>query len=309
MHSCRLGEQLLNHENKTVCKYHSHNEIINDKLFGIKTVQDFERILNSRLRHRRDIEPFYGSSTIPTPSLRPLASETCLHTKDYYRLNCIHEDYYCYKQPYCRPTPLLSRATTSNAATKFKATDSSLEKFICLAAECYNRCIKYYLNNLNDCNRKVEKSSKRQSVTDQKASDKKEPNTEKPPETTPIKERESVNEQPLVNQLNRLNINLHHTTSCDDTHINEKTKNTGQSTAIFTQCRSQAMSWSDSNDSSTESTNHMQDPPKIIFSDFSTAKQQTQDKSDKDLSDNRSAIERNCLSIPKTRYCSEARPP
>lgn len=71
------------------------------------------------------------------------------------------------------------------------------------------------------------------------------------------------------------------------------------------------MSCNDSNNNSTDSTNQLKDPPKIIFSDFSTNKQAAAaSPDDSDInSDSNSSVDKNCLSIPINSYCSEARPP
>jgi hypothetical protein len=274
------------------------------------TIKDFEKILSSQLRsgreHFRAVEPYYDTSAILTSSLKPLANETCLCTKDYYRLT---NDFEEKKKQQCT-SPLLNKAT-SNAIKTFTVTNSSIDHFICLASECYNNCIQKYLNNLNDCNQKVEKSFKGQSSTEDHRAI--ETNESKPSLSLEHSSfgADKLNENLLSNHLNKLNINLH--TNCDVTptfDTRNYSKSTGQSIKIHPKCRSQAMSCSDTNNNNSESTNHIKDPPKIIFSDFSTVKQPKQDKSDKDLSDNRSAIDnKNCLTIPIANYCSESRPP
>ena len=311
---CRLGDQLLFRGRQTLCKYYNNNEIINDRLIEIKsavTIKDFEKILSYQLRsnqeHFRAVEPYYDTSAILSPSLKPLANETCLCTKDYYRLNYDFEDK---RKQECTST--LLNKTTSNAIKTFTVTNNSIDNFTYLASECYKNCIQNYLNNLNDCNRKVEKSIKGQSSTEDHTAI--QTNESKPSlslEHSPFGS-DKINEYVLSNNLNKLNINLH--TNCDITptfNTRNQLKETGQSiTTIHPTCRSQAMSCSDTNNNNSESTNHIKDPPKIIFSDFSTVKQPKQDKSDKDLSDNRSAIDnKNCLTIPIANYCSESRPP
>lgn len=314
----RFGEQLLYRGRQTICKYYKNNELINDRLIQIKsaeTVDDFYKIINNHIRNKREviknIEQYYDTSTVLAPSLKPLANETCLCTKDYYRLNNIFDEK---QKDHCKESPHLSK-TTANAIKKFTITSgkTSIDKFIYLASECYNKYIQNYLSNLNECNKKVEEYIKRQSlITDYTGI---EITKSKPlllPEINSNK-ADKINVNVITNHLNKLNINLH--TNCEISTVKSeecnsiKPKNKGQSPRIYSTCRSQDMSCSDSNNNSTESTNHMRDPPKIIFSDFSTENQSTQDKSDKDLSDNRSAIDKNCLAIPNTKYCSEARPP
>jgi len=274
------------------------------------TIQDFEKILcnpfRSKREHLRAVEPYYDTSTILASSSKPLANETCLCTNDFYRLNYNFEE----KRKQQFTSPLLNE-TASNAIKKFAVTNNSIDKFICLASECYNNCIQNYLNNLNDCNKKVEKSIKGQSSTEDHTAI--ETNESKPPLSLEHSRFESdkVNENILTNQLNKLNINLHTNSDVTPTFDTRNySKNIGQSIAIHPKCRSQAMSCSETNNNNSESTNHIKDPPKIIFSDFSTVIQPKQDKSDKDLSDNRSAIDsKNCLTIPIASYCSESRPP
>jgi hypothetical protein len=271
------------------------------KIKSAETAHDFEKVINYHIRNRQQvgkcIEPYHDTSSILAPPLRPLVKETCLCTQDYYRLNYILEEK---RSQQCNISPLSSKASSNAIIKTFSVTSTSIDNFICLASECYINCIQNYLNNLNDCNRRVEK---RQSPADQIAID----TIESEPSLL-----SKADENTLTNHLNKLNINLH--TSCDDSSDSSITiltkKQTGQSITIHSTCRSQqAMSCSDTNNNNTESTNHTRDPPKIIFSDFSTANQPTQDKSDKDLSDNRSAIAKNCLTIPNSHYCSEARPP
>lgn len=310
---CRLGDQLSFRGRQTLCKYYNNNEIINDRLIEIKsaaTIKDFEKILNNQFRskqeHFKAFEPYYDTSAILASTFKPLVNETCLCTNDNYRLNYDFEEK---RKQQCTP-PLLNK-TTSNAIKTFTVTNNSIDNFICLASECYNNCIQNYLNNLNDCNKKVEKSIKRQSSTEDHTAI--ETNESKPSLSLEHSSfgSDKINENILTNHLNKLKINLH--TNCDVTPTFETrnhSKSTGQSFTIHPKCTSQAMSCSDSNNNNSESTNHIKDPPKIIFSDFSTVKQPKQDKSDKDLSDNRSAIDnKNCLTIPIASYCSESRPP
>ncbi|XP_070504030.1 uncharacterized protein [Chironomus tepperi] len=309
----RLGDQLLFRGRQTLCKYYNNNEIINDRLIEIKsavTIKDFEKILNNQFQNKqayfRAVEPYYDTSSILASSLKPLANETCLCTKDYYRLNYYFEE----KRKQQCTSPLLSK-TTSNAIKTFTVGNSSIDNFICLASECYDNCIQNYLNNLNDCNQKVEKSIKGQSSTEDHTAIG--VNDSKPSLSLEHSSygSDKINENILTNHLNKLNINLH--TNCDVTptfDTRNHSKSTGQSIPKHPKCRSQAMSCSDTNNNNSESTNHIKDPPKIIFSDFSTVKQPKQDTSDKNLSDNRSAIDsKNCLTIPIATYCSELRPP
>lgn len=249
------------------------------------TSDDIERIFSEQLRHNqfyaksaKSVEPYFDTQTIL--AVKTYASDTCLCAKEFYRL-----DYNL------QPWHESSRARVQSNAIKLQAVDDKgFEDFYRTATECYDTCIQFYLNDLNECNRKAEIIA-RQSV--------------KRPATSCGSFKRSLrgeNQFPdeLATQLKKLSINLEQK-SCG-----------GQSGTICSSFR--AMSCNDTNNNSTDSTN-LKEPPKIILSDFSTKQQQehaTQElpaigDSEKNFESDTSG--KSCLTIPLTNYCSEARPP
>ncbi|KAG5674181.1 hypothetical protein PVAND_004164 [Polypedilum vanderplanki] len=307
----RLGEQHPFRGRQTICKFYDHNEIINDQLIQIKsakTVQDFEKIINEQIRHNQCfsknaiLNEYYDTKAILAPSLRPFASETCLCTRDYYRLEELYKVQQ--KQRTRTPSPTSSPNAIKNCTTV--SSKHSIDNFLHLASEAYDKCIHIYLNNLNDCTKRVEKIERQSSSSPGKQSLK----------------TNQFNENSLTNRFNKLNINLDASrgivsSSTSQTEYflhNYSTRQsiTTTSPTISIYCSQRAMSCNDSNNNNTESTNQLKDPPKIIFSDFSTTKQAATTEGDSDInkfSDRDNSVDKNCLAIPITSYCSEARPP
>lgn len=255
------------------------------RIKSASTAEDIERLFNEQLRHNqfypkntaKSVEPYYDTQAILEP-LKTYASETCLCAKEFYRLDYNLQPWHDISRP----------RVQSNAIKRLEVDDKGFEDFYRLANECYDTCIQFYLNDLNDCNRKAEIIA-RQSV-------------KRPATSCGIFKRtlEADNKVPdeLTNQLKKLSINLEK--NC-----------VGQSTTNV--CSSQAMSCNDNNNNSTDSTN-LKEPPKIIFSDFSSKQQQehatqlqANSESEKNFESDTSG--KNSLTIPITNYCSEARPP
>jgi hypothetical protein len=249
------------------------------------TADDIERLFSEQLRHNqfypkntaKSIEPYYDTQAILEP-LKAFSSETCLCAKEFYRLDYNLQPWHDTSRP----------RVQSNAIKRLAVDDKGFEDFYRLANECYDTCIQFYLNDLNDCNRRAEFIA-RQSV-------------KRPATSCGIFKRtlEADNKVPdeLTSQLKKLSINLER--NCG-----------GQSTTNVSSL--QAMSCNDTNNNSTESTN-LKEPPKIIFSDFSKQQQEhasqelpTNGDSEKNFDSDTSG--KNCLTIPITNYCSEARPP
>jgi hypothetical protein len=269
-----------------LCKYYDHNEVLNDELLSIKsaqTVQQFEKLFNQQLRHHQgypksaqSVEPYYDIKEVLNP-LKPFASETCLCTKDVYRLN-----------EYRQANERQRTPSTSNAIKSFDGSKNSIANFVNLASECYEKCINFYLHNLNDCNQRAE-SIGRQSIKSASG-------------YTGKSSLRSKKINDLAQKLNKLSINLTRDIT-SDTFYSER-----QSTSSPHNCSYQTMSCNDANNNSTESTNQLKDPPKIILSDHSTNSIQGDNK--KEYSDSNSAIDKNSLTIPiENYYSSEARPP
>lgn len=213
--------------------------------------------------------------------LKPLSSETCLCTKDIYRLraNRLGREHY--------------RSATSSTSNAIKGLEqaSSLEDFVHLAAECYDKCINSYLSNLDDCNRRADIIERQSSRSSTGFSGRRTLKAKK------------INDLSLANRINKLCINL----EAYQRDVNPF-QATRQSTSSIQGCSHQTMSCNDTNNN-TESTNQLKDPPRIILSDHSTNQTIQGDKS-KEFSDCVSAVDKNCLTIPiESYYTSEARPP
>lgn len=268
--------------------------MLSEQLREIKSAQsvlEFERLFSEQLRHpssAKSIQPYYDAKEVLNP-LKPFASETCLCTKDLYRL-----------------TRLVSEGKRSPSPTSiFNASRSlckpSIDAFVDLAADCYDKCIHVYLDNLSECNRRAE-IVERQSVTSPAGYSGR----------RSLKSRK-INEQLLVNQISKLSINLesHHLQPTATSFSADHFFSTRQSTLSLPQCSPQTMSSNDANNNSTESTNNLKDPPKIVLSDHSTNQSIQGDNSKDTYSDRRnSADDKNSLTIPiENYYSSEARPP
>lgn len=295
---CRLGEPIPFRGRQTLCKYYSNNEILNQELLQIKsaqTVLEFEQLFEQQLRHNQgysksaqSVEPYYDIKEVLNP-LKPFASETCLCTKDLYRLSTNR----LINERRRTPSPI---ATTSNAIKSLNC-KSSIDEFVHLASDCYDKFINIYLDNLNDCNRRADIIER---------------HTNKSPSGYVGKrslKSKRINDLSLANRINKLNINL-------DTYHREVVSHSpdlfcgpGQSPLPTQHCFHQSMSCNDTNNNSTESTNQLKDPPKIVLSDHST-NQSLQGDNSKEYSDSNSGTDKNCLAIPVDNfYSSEARPP
>lgn len=261
-----------------------------------RTVQEFEKLFNQQLRHNqgypksaKSVEPYYDIKEVLNP-LKPFASETCLCTKDLYRLN--HNRLANEQQQ-----TTSSAAVTSNAIKGLNGNGKSIEDFVNLASECYDKCINIYLSNLDDCNQRAE-SIVRQSLKSPSGYAGK----------RSLRSRK-LNDFALANEIKKLSITLdthHHRDVVSHTNTFYSDR---QSTSSPQNCSYQTMSCNDTNNNSTESTNQLKDPPKIILSDHST--NPIQGDNSKDYSDSNSAIDRkDSLTIPiENYYSSEARPP
>jgi hypothetical protein len=179
-----------------------------------------------------------------------------------------------------------------------------------LATECYEKCIKYYLNNLSDCNRQAEiierqsiptKSSLAVKVIHTKIDDKLD-DYARYSHSLKTNQLGENHQQSLTHQFNFLSINL------DNTQTNNCVRQSNSSN-----CSSyKAMSCNDTNNNCTDSTNQLKDPPRIVLSDFSANNLQPTQQSDSEkkcFSDKNSGADKNCLAVPISRYSSEARPP
>jgi hypothetical protein len=301
--SCRLGEPFPFRGRQTLCKYYDNNEILNQQLLQIKsaqTVEEFEKLFDEQLRHNqgfsksaKSLDIYYDIKDVLKPSKPFAASETCLCSKDLYRFQVNQ----LINERQRTPSPL---ATTSNAIKNLNLNNrkNSVEEFVCIASDCYDKCINIYLNNLNDCNRRAD-IIERQSIRSPTGYTGK----------RSLRARK-INDLSLANRINKLSINL-------DTHHRDIVSysldhfcSAGQSTSSPHNGSAQTMSCNDTNNNSTESTNNqLKDPPKIILSDHST-NQTIQGDNSKEYSDSNGVIDKNCLTIPQENfYTSEARPP
>lgn len=254
---------------------------------------DLEKLLDQQLRHNqgfpksaKSVERFYDIKEVLNP-LKPFASETCLCTKDLYRLtsNQLTNER--------RRTP----SPTASNAIKGLNCKTTIDEFVHLASDCYDKCINIYLDNLNDCDRRAD-IIERQSIKSQSRYIGK----------RSLKSRR-INDLSLANRINKLNINLDTYHREVVSHSPDHFYGAGQSPLSIQHCFHQSMSCHDTNNNSTESTNQLKDPPKIVFSDHST-NQSLQGDNSKDYSDSNSCTDKNCLTIPIDNfYSSEARPP
>lgn len=247
------------------------------RIKSASTVDDFGRIFSEQLRNNqfylkstvKSIEPYYDTKAILEP-LKKFSSENCLCAKEFYRLDYNLQPLHDITRPRVQ-----SKDLTDN--------DKSFDDFYRVANECYDSCIQFYLNDLNDCNRKAELIS-RQSI--------KRPATSCGIFKRSLKTDNKVPDE-LSTQLKKLSINLER--NCR-----------GQSSSP------QAMSCNDTNNNNSTESTIVKEPPKIIFSDFSTKQHSSQQlsgkcESEKNFESDKS--EKNNLTIPITKYCSEARPP
>lgn len=257
------------------------------RIKSAQTIQDFHKLFREQQRHNqsfpkriKSVEPYFDIEEVFRP-LKPLEKETCLCAKEIYQL--VDE----------------SNRKPSPTAIKNKTSKHSVDEFVNLATECYDKCINIYLENLDDCNRKAD-IIERQSLHMQSGFSGK----------RSLKPRE-INDLSLSRQINKLSISID-----NYRHLKvfspELLQSDGQSISLNAHCRQQTMSCNDSNNNFNESTNQLKDPPEIVFSDFSTNQSIIQGEkfTSKDFSDNSSATDKNCLTIPPQNfYSSEARPP
>lgn len=253
---------------------------------------EFERLFSEQLRHpssAKSVQPYYDAKEVLTP-LKPFASETCLCTRDLYRLTRLVSE--GKRSP--SPTNALNAIRSLNKP--------SIDAFVNLASDCYDKCIHVYLDNLSECDRRAE-IVERQSATSPSGY----------AGRRSLKSRK-INEQLLANQISKLSINLesHNQPPTATSFTADHFFSTRQSTLSLPQCSPQTMSSNDTNNNCTECTNNLKDPPKIILSDHSTNQSIQGDNSKDDTySDRRnSADDKNSLTIPiENYYSSEARPP
>lgn len=255
------------------------------KIKSAHTIQEFERLFREQQRYNQGfsksaeyVEPYYDLEEVLSHS-KPLENDTCLCTKNIYQL---------LDEPHRKPSPTAIKSSTSKR---------SVDEFVNLATECYDKCINIYLENLDDCNRKAD-IIERQSLHSQSGFSGK----------RSLKPRE-INDLSLTRQINKLSINI-------DNYCHSKVyspdllQSAGQSALLHPNRRQQAMSCNDTNNNCTESTHQLKDPPEIIFSDYSTNQSIQGEHTSKDYIDSNSATDKNCLTIPSENiYSSEARPP
>jgi hypothetical protein len=282
-----------------LCKYYDNNQILNEQLLEIKSAQtadEFEKLFKQQYRHNqgflksaKSVEPYYDIEEVLTP-LKPFSSETCPCTKDVYRFN----NYRLVNERQQPPTPTVCSPSDAIKGLDYKA---SLDEFVHLASECYDKCINVYLNNLNDCNKRAE-SIERQSIRSSSGHSGK----------YSLKAKK-INDLSLVNRINKLCINLEAYRRDFVSQSSDNFPSTRQSISSLHDCSHQAMSCNDTNNNGTDSTNQLKDPPKIILSDHST-NHTIQGDRNKEICDKSSTIDKNCLTIPNENYySSEARPP
>lgn len=250
------------------------------------TIQELEKLFSDQLRHNqgyaksaKSVEPYYDTKDVLNP-LKPFASETCLCTKDLYRLN---NNRVANERQFRSPSPSPS---TSNTIKGLKL-KTSIDEFVHLASDCYDKCINIYLDNLNDCNRRAELIKSPSGYAGKRS----------------LKPKK-INDVSLTYQIQKLNINL------DSFQRDDYFQFHRSQTPVSPQpCSQKAMSCNDTNNNSTDGTNQLKDPPKIILSDHSTNQSiqgETKEFSDSD----NSASSKTCLTIPlENFYSSEARPP
>ena len=261
-------------------------------------MKEFEKLFSLQLRHpenfrsAKSIQPYYDTKEVLN-LLKPFASETCLCTRDHYRLN-INRLGNAERQ---EGSPSPAASLNAIKGLNFK---SSVDDFVHLASECYDKCINVFLNNLNDCNRRAEiierQSLKLPTVYSGRSS----------------LRSKKINDLHLANRINQLNINLDACQRPSPSCSPENFFSARQSTLSLPACSKQTMNCSDANNNSTESTNQLKDPPKIILSDHSTNQTTLQGDIKTEFSDSKrnSVDDKNSLTIPiENFYSSEARPP
>lgn len=279
---CRFGKVDPARGRQTLCKFYD-NEILNEQLQRIKsaqTVDEFEKLLQEQLRRQqgftksaKSIQPYYDSDEI-------LRNKTCLSEQ-------------CERQTYrFDGNQLLNEnrdASSSSSVPLAKPTSRSYDYFAYAAAECYEKCISVYLNDLSASDRRVERE--RQSILSHIDY------------SIPLKLRQVFDDSSLANQVERIKISFE---SLQPVQL----RSPRQSIHI-PRVRQQTMSSNESNNNRDESTTQVKDPPEIVLSDHSTNQNIKQDTT-KSYSDSDQVIDKNnCyLSVPIGHfYSSEARPP
>lgn len=310
-----------------MCKYYDSNQLINEQLIEIKSatnIYDFENILRKQLRHNQgfskraqSIEQYYDTKTILAPELKTVAEkETCLHLRDDYRLKKSLKPQFQTNAVLGKTLSSSSSSSTANEIKGFTINKNSIDDFIRLATECYDKCIQCYFNQLNDCNQKVE-IIERQSLSVL--------HNDKPSITlsSSYTKRNAIKihqfeEILLTNQLNKLNINLDATRGTVSSslplsaNLHRHAARRFFTSPGFSNSRNHRdMSCNGKKINNIDQTNQLNDPPIIILSDHSTTKQSTTQGESKSFSQSSSLTETNNLNlaIPTIHYCSESRPP
>lgn len=289
-----MGEPDPTRGRQTLCKFYHDNEILNEQLQRIKsaqTVNDFEKLLQEQLRRKqsaKSIEYYYDFEDI-------LRHETCLREKiDVQNRSSFNQ---LLNENNKKSSLSLSYANllTSSSPLEASVRESrlfSVENFASVAAECYEKCVNVYLNDLSAFNRRVEREKQSFFAHIDYS--------------IPLKLRQVFDDSSLVNRINSIKISFESKSLRDD----PITVNTRQSIYIPRVSR-QTMSSNDSNNNRDDSTNQVKDPPKIVLSDHSTNKNIIQGDIVRSYSDKDKVIDKSCyLTVPIGHfYSGEARPP
>lgn len=186
---CRFGkvEPTTPRGRRTLCNLIHDNEILNEQLQRIKsaqTVDDFEKLLQEQLRRNQhlpdsanlSVEPYADSDEI-------LRNRTCLSEQDKQSAGTRRFD----------GNQLLNeqhRNTSSSTSTISR----QFEYYAYAAAECYEKCISVYLNELSAFDRQVERE--RQSILSHID------------HSIPLKLRQVFDDSSLANQIERIKISF-----------------------------------------------------------------------------------------------------
>lgn len=278
---CRFGEPDPARGRQTLCKHYLDNELLNEQLQRIKsarTVDEFEKLLQEQLRcnqgfakSAKSIEPYFDFEAI-------LRSKTCLISeKLQYRFD---------------GNQLLNENRNTSAPEHKCHRLSRIENFAFAAAECYEKCIGVYLNDLSALDRRVERE--RQSILSHIDF------------SLPSRLRQVFDDSSLANRIDRIKISFQSSSST--------TVSTSRPSVVhhIPRVSQQTMSSNDSNNNREESTNQVKDPPKIVLSDHSSNQNNiVQVGIAKNYRESEQVTDKNCyLSVPiRHCYSSEARPP
>lgn len=289
----RFGTPEPTRGRQTLCKYYHDNEILNEQLPRIKaaqTVNDFEQLLQEQLRRNqvfpksaKSIEPYYDFEEI-------LRNRTCLSEKSVLQYRFVSKQLLNENRETSSTLSLGNHPFTS-APRRQNEKVRNIENFTYVAAECYEKCISVYLNDLSSFERQVERE--RQSILSHID------------HSIPLSLRQVFDDSSLINQINRIKISFKSPQSNPP-----KLKSPRQSIHIPRVCL-QTMSSNDSNKNRDESTNQVKDPPEIVLSDHSTNQNNIPGDITENFSDTAQSIDKSCyLSVPIGNcYSSEARPP